>query len=376
MIDSLAADHARIVDFDAQIQDLERSLSLLRGQRALVQERLDSYKYPVLTLPSDIICEIFIHFLPIYPSCSPVTGSRSPILLTHICGEWRKIALELPALWRALEIYWNETACLVPTLDRSGSSPLSIRMDERENRDRAFELGSAFLAALVPHCTRWQYLSLRLVGFPHRSSYPCIGGPMPLLQHLDLDLVICPDWPEFSFAEAPLLRTAILNDCAAAHIILPWTQLTSLTLKTVYLQECVPILQQAANLTHCELELLDEGFGPGFHGTNVGDVTLLFLGSLTLKDRNSDINDNYLQTFVAPALCSLEIPEGLLGSNPIDSLSSFISKSGCKLRRVQIIDRTELESSYHTAFPSIQMLLVDSDDGDGGDSESPGSTEV
>jgi hypothetical protein len=141
----------------------------------------------------------------------------------------------------------------------------------------------------------------------------------------------------------------------------------------MYLQECIPILQQAANLTRCELELLD----PNFHETSVVvEVTLPFLESLTLKDHNSDIDDNYLQTFVAPALYSLEIPEGLLGPNPIDSLSSFISKSGCKPRRVQIVDRTELESSYHAAFPSIQMLFVDSDDGDGDDSESPGSTEV
>ncbi|KAJ7879484.1 hypothetical protein B0H14DRAFT_2500502 [Mycena olivaceomarginata] len=354
MIDSLAADRARVVDLDAQIQDLERSLSQLRGQRALAQERLDSYKYPVLTLPNEIICEIFIHLLPIYPSCSPITGSCSPILLTHICGEWRKIALEFPALWRALEISWNDPACLVPALNRSGSFPLSIRMDEAEDiEDRAYELRSAFLAALLSHRARWQYLSFRLVGFPD-SSYPCIGGPMPLLEYLDLDLVIPPDWPdssywpEFSCAEAPLLRTAILSNYAATHIILPWAQLTSLTMNAMCLRECIPILQQAANLTHCELELC---FDRSIHRTtSVVNVTLPFLESLTLKNPYSDIDDNHLQTFVAPALCSLEIREGLLGPNPIDSLSSFISKSGCKPRRVQILDRTELESSYHAAF--------------------------
>ncbi|KAJ7354557.1 hypothetical protein DFH08DRAFT_47109 [Mycena albidolilacea] len=150
-------------------------------------------------------------------------------------------------------------------------------MDEGEDSHRAYKVGSAFLATLLSHRARWQYLSLCLAGFPHRSSYPCIGGPMPLLQHLDSDLAIGTGWPEFSFVEAPLLRTAILNNYAATHIILPWAQLTSLTLNTVYLQECVPILQQAANLTRCELELLD----PNFYGTSVGDVTLPFLESLT-----------------------------------------------------------------------------------------------
>jgi hypothetical protein len=66
MIDALAADRAHIVDFDAQIYDLEHtpagpvldtstiqvlkhtpSLAMLQSQRALAQGRLDSYKYPV-----------------------------------------------------------------------------------------------------------------------------------------------------------------------------------------------------------------------------------------------------------------------------------------------------------------------------------------
>ncbi|KAJ6560151.1 hypothetical protein B0H19DRAFT_945240, partial [Mycena capillaripes] len=67
-----------------------------------VQERLNSFKYPVLTLPAEIISEIFVHFLPIYPSCPPLTGFLSPTLLTQICRKWRHIALTTPALWRAI----------------------------------------------------------------------------------------------------------------------------------------------------------------------------------------------------------------------------------------------------------------------------------
>ncbi|KAJ7796355.1 hypothetical protein B0H14DRAFT_3887671 [Mycena olivaceomarginata] len=181
MIHTLAADRARIVDFDAQIQDLERSLSVLRNQRAVVQERLDSYKYPVLTLPNEIVCEIFIHFLPVYPSCPPLAGSRSPILLTHICAEWRKIALAFPTLWRAIEISksYNDPTCVASALDRSGFCPLSIRVDELY-----IDLDDvrSVLAAILLHRARWEYLSLRLIGDAD-SDYPDIGGPMPLLQH-------------------------------------------------------------------------------------------------------------------------------------------------------------------------------------------------
>jgi hypothetical protein len=103
MLADLEADRARVADLDAQISHLERSLSALREEKNLAQERLDSYKYPVLTLPNEIVSEIFIHSLPAYPEYPPLTGLHSPTLLTHICRRWREIALGAPALWRAIQ---------------------------------------------------------------------------------------------------------------------------------------------------------------------------------------------------------------------------------------------------------------------------------
>ncbi|KAJ7641164.1 hypothetical protein FB45DRAFT_712335, partial [Roridomyces roridus] len=57
---------------------------------------------PVLTLPNEITSEIFVHFLPPYPVCPPMTGLDSPTSLTHICRQWREIALATPKLWRAI----------------------------------------------------------------------------------------------------------------------------------------------------------------------------------------------------------------------------------------------------------------------------------
>ncbi|KAJ7882301.1 hypothetical protein B0H13DRAFT_1629544, partial [Mycena leptocephala] len=99
MLSALAADRARVADIEARILELERSLAALRLQKTVVQERLDSYKYPVLRLPNEIVSEIFTHFLPIYPLCPPVAGLLSPTVLTHICRKWREIALTTPDLW-------------------------------------------------------------------------------------------------------------------------------------------------------------------------------------------------------------------------------------------------------------------------------------
>ncbi|KAJ7471095.1 hypothetical protein FB451DRAFT_1473188 [Mycena latifolia] len=62
-----AADRAHIADIAAQILTLKPSLRVLRAEQQRTQERLDSYTYPVLTLPNEIVLEIFIHFVPGYP---------------------------------------------------------------------------------------------------------------------------------------------------------------------------------------------------------------------------------------------------------------------------------------------------------------------
>jgi hypothetical protein len=66
MLRNLEADRARVARLaavEAKILDLERSLPGLRAKKTLAQERLNSFKYPVLTLPNEITSEVLIHFL-------------------------------------------------------------------------------------------------------------------------------------------------------------------------------------------------------------------------------------------------------------------------------------------------------------------------
>ncbi|KAJ7149603.1 hypothetical protein C8R46DRAFT_862664, partial [Mycena filopes] len=102
MLDYLAADRAQVAELQVQILHLEQSLRALKDERDIVQARLDSYHYPVLDLPTEIICEIFLRFLPIYPLRPPLTGPGSPTVLTQVCRAWRAIALSTPSLWRAI----------------------------------------------------------------------------------------------------------------------------------------------------------------------------------------------------------------------------------------------------------------------------------
>ncbi|KAJ7648651.1 hypothetical protein DFH06DRAFT_916910, partial [Mycena polygramma] len=77
----------------------------------------------VLTLPNEIVSEIFFHFLPVYPLCPPFVGIRSPTILTHICRHWREIALSAPILWRAMPFFGRKNA----SHNRLGSGPTLAR---------------------------------------------------------------------------------------------------------------------------------------------------------------------------------------------------------------------------------------------------------
>ncbi|KAJ7769256.1 hypothetical protein B0H14DRAFT_353337 [Mycena olivaceomarginata] len=283
---TLAADRARLADLDAQILDFERSLSALRSQRQPVFERISAYKYPVLTLPNEITTEIFIHFLPNYPSWPPLTGPGSPTLLAQIFREWRDIALETPALWRAISLsdfdipFEHRVHLCNLWLNRSRCSPLSL---ELYGYHASYPLHmTELVSALVSHRSRWERLIVHDFSL---SPLLTMYGPMPLLRTLELHRHI-----EVSFLEVPLLRTVVLWGAAIENVALPWAQLTSLTLRDVSPQYCAPILRQTSNLVHCALQ-----FRESPDADELLDVNLPYLHSLTLDGTDSE---EYLETFI------------------------------------------------------------------------------
>jgi len=367
MLSALGADRARVAEINAEIEALEpcleRSLSTLTIEKRLVVERLNSCN-PVFKLPNEIVTEIFFHFLPIYPLCPPLAGIHSPTILSQICREWRGIALATPTLWRAISLsnpsipFERQVHLAGMSLSRSRYCPLSLQLDEVEDTMHV----TAALSAVVPHRARWEHLALHLP----LSHLPTIPGPMPLLRHLNLHAIVLEedydeedyDDPSFTttriaFCEAPLLRTAILNHTAAEHIILPWAQLTSLTLDAVYPRDCVPILRQTSNLVHCQLNIVD-----CFH-ENLPDIALPSLLSLTVDNPYGGWVTWYLETLIVPALCTLKVPASFLGRNPIDKLALFISKSSCKLQEVCITGRRKFSAgTYRKAFPLMKFSFT------------------
>ncbi|KAJ7107175.1 hypothetical protein C8R43DRAFT_1114284 [Mycena crocata] len=321
----------------------------MTGLRADEQTFPKPHPYPVLTLPNEITSEIFIHFLPTYPLCPPPTGLLSPTLLTHICSRWRQIALSTPALWRAFSWQFTNSGTFDEKMEllkkwfmRAGSSLLSIEAAE----DRLPT--GILLEALLPHRERLEYARLRTSHFDPNLLHEAMISLRRL--HLLLEFDEYPA-PPIKFHGVPLLRSVSFEYRTEGTVMLPWAQLTSLALDYVFPEECTPILQQAVNLVHCELAIASESRGTFSEEPN---IQLLRLESLVLM---GGIDRHCLDTFTVPALRSFHISGQFLTPDPIASLASLISKSGCKLQTLCIAgERTLPKHAYRNAFPTISKL--------------------
>ncbi|KAJ7629662.1 hypothetical protein DFH06DRAFT_1225065 [Mycena polygramma] len=233
-------------------------------------------------------------------------------------------------------------------LKRSRYCPLHLRL----GTDRAW-VSDTVVEAAVAHRARWQYLTIGLD--TEEGDFRLFDGPMPLLRHLELIVEPDEDSPgSIPFHEAPLLSTATLNEAAALRVRLPWVQLTSLTLLNVAPSECVPILVQTSNLLHCELYVcFDTSSDPEIRR----DITLPRLQSLVLADPGERFVSDLLPRLIVPTLRSLRIPHYFLAPDPIDTVSAFLSKSGCTLGSLHVISAPSIPwMPYRQEFPSLWEL--------------------
>ncbi|KAF8205268.1 hypothetical protein K438DRAFT_1818860 [Mycena galopus ATCC 62051] len=316
---------------------------------------------PALTFPIEIVAEIFLCFLPVYPLCPPLTGMFSPSLLARICRRWREIALATPTLWRAIEFsdqraYVERQAHIVDIwLTRSRCCPLSIRI----HMVRGYPGGALpDIRPLLSHQGRFEYLQLRRV-FGNQPSLVEFEGPMPLLRGLDLVThnpipCTCPD--------APLLRTLVLG-ALYTQVTFPWAQLTSLTVDSVIAHQWTPLLQQTSNLVYGNFALFDVPHEPHQGPYKGPDIVVPYLESLILRNPGPPPVIVCLTGLFVPALRRLEIPERVLGANPIDSLASFVAKSGDKLEQIRITGkRVFFQARYRRALPSNVAISFDLED--------------
>ncbi|KAJ7073852.1 hypothetical protein C8F01DRAFT_3801 [Mycena amicta] len=372
------AARARLSGIEEKIERPGRSsdeLASLRAERDRIREGLDQYKYPVLTLPNEMISEIFIYYLPPYPDCPPLVGPGSPTLLLGICRLWREIALHSPLLWRAISLgSLNDdfgAKIALTWLERSGPSTLlsfefSVGICTTENISEPLD---RLLQALIAYRSRWQY------GYFHvlNSHVPLICGPAPHLVSLDINCqrqyrIVNSSLESIVLRDTPCLRSICMWDVGYGPASLPWSQLTDLTLLDAHFPACAASWKDSPNLLRCKLVLTSVALtADRIH------IRLPRLATLILEtDTELDGNVNCLTYFTLPSLRRLEIATEFLGGHdPVaraEQLQSFIAQSHCPLQRLRIIGDSlsttpNSESdvqvvAFRAAFPHLDIELT------------------
>ncbi|KAJ7073965.1 hypothetical protein C8F01DRAFT_1360711 [Mycena amicta] len=365
------ADRAQLAQLDAEIHKLQLALSALHAERKPVHDRLDSYIHPVMTLPNEIVSEIFIQYLPIYPACPPLFGDGSPTELAQICSRWRSIAVATPALWRAIELFEYTTgsggrsldvqvATMRTWLKRSGSLPLSILLGDNipDNDDGQRAIAGA-LDDLLDHRARWEYVLLSLPNYDSRYSHR-FQGPMPSLLQLqlqyaeefELDIVI-------GRLDAPKLRnvSVLVFAMTPQRLVpcIPWVKLTQMNLRFVNPFVALAILRETENLVGCQLVLDDS--------TPNNSDTVSVVSLRRLKTFILDSYDYSAPRRTVECLCAIRAP-GLkqlqiwaqLHSDAPAVLYAILQSIGCNLQRLCITRTIKPRDEYLASFPDVPDL--------------------
>ncbi|KAJ7434095.1 hypothetical protein B0H11DRAFT_740370 [Mycena galericulata] len=302
---------ARLSNLDAHILALEKDLAMALRQRQILQTELDNlYRYPILDLPTEIISEIFIQFLPTAPNRPLPHGFRSPALLTQLCRSWRNIALATPSLWSALYLKLRNPSSFQTWLARSRDLSLSISLDTgSEYMESPFqpEQLTPFVDELASHSLRWRGIQLFMpvvnLGLKQRQFpllYTLVLGPPDGEDGDDDEAIILLDY-------APLLQPLSLShDFDPDLYILPWSQITTLSVTMLSAYECARILAKTASLMHFTASLDDDD-------EPLSSVTpLLHLQELVLRESATAPSLNqqlFLDKLTTPALRHLRISE-------------------------------------------------------------------
>ncbi|KAJ7035656.1 hypothetical protein C8F04DRAFT_1394743 [Mycena alexandri] len=217
-----------------------------------------------LTLPPELTSEIFLHCLPDTEFIRPDDALNAPLLLCHICRQWRRVALATPGLWASLfiDLDWfglldgvDDVVC--DWLSRAGRMPLSLQIIDSDPGESSHlpELHTA-LKMIGNLSSQWQNISISVPPGYAQDLFP-VAATFPRLVRLSLDLSSDDD-PE------PLPPT--LKDTFSLREIqfykMPFILATPLETLTVYRSEMMNVsqglnvLRNCANLSCCTLSLV------------------------------------------------------------------------------------------------------------------------
>ncbi|KAJ7651036.1 hypothetical protein FB45DRAFT_1050857 [Roridomyces roridus] len=295
-------------------------------EREKFQQTLADYKYPVLTLPTEVTSEIFTRCLLPWPQRPEFKGPHSPSFLLRICRQWRDVALGTPELWSTMRLdikahigprlRADQLRSLKSWLQRSGDCPLSID-------------------AILRHASRWQALEICLPLHNLRS----IKGSRPLLRSLTMGTN----------------RLSLLTFFNPFYITLPWSQITSVT-AGLYVYEAAEIMRNAGALETLTVVVhgVDGPIPPISAIPPLPSLHTLILSPSGRADESMGMSALF-DALILPGLRFLSTHESFLGRDSVAAISAL--RPTGYLLRIRIFAASASRGVYQKAFPHTQFVV-------------------
>ena len=361
---ALDEQNARLVEIEATMTRLQKTLANLFTERRQVQQRIVDYKmilHPIRRIPRDVLDEIFI-WLVNEDAVVNENGEdeecsydlREPIWsLPHVSRQWRDSALSFPRLWSTVRVDLSSPKSskklphaafiLGVQLQRSNHYPLSVAIYSDDNE---FSSTDPILQALLPTSDRWEnlYLDVPVESF---DAFRLLPTSFPLLSCLQLWVdefdETAVSSPSTMFQFCPNLRELHGSPKSFSMMKLPFSQIRELDsrLSDADSSACFDALTRLTNLCTFSLSPNDDNDEMGIDHP---ETTLSCLSTLYLnRDKPGPIHlFRYLRS---PSLINLYIT----GLDRVCDLVPF-------LKRCKSLDSLFIESASLTDTDCIQVL--------------------
>ncbi|KAJ7134921.1 hypothetical protein C8R43DRAFT_956149 [Mycena crocata] len=235
--DIIATPMQELSNVTTEMSRLKIRLDQLADKRDQLTEFIDSHLALVSMarkVPHDIVREIFNAALPENGNLTSLIDS--PLQFTHICRDWRHLALSMPELWTSIHVVgdpepddplnyarrFNEG--MKAWLPRSGGLPLTISIH--------WPTGdcSALFETLMKTSRRWLHIHFIIPSYSYLSPLGALSrDDVPLLRTVVIDVGIPSSPSEYkflSFLGAPnILRASIKRSGGSFQHSFNWEEL-------------------------------------------------------------------------------------------------------------------------------------------------------